>query len=60
MGHSIWRGTVLLVVALQVCVLELLVLRAASVEGAEVTWGFQVEQLDTIGLSYGRVQNRPY
>ena len=41
---------------MQVCVLELLVLRAASVEGAKVAGGcVQVERLDAIGLGCGGV-----
>lgn len=46
---------------MQVCVLESLVLRAASVEGAEVTRGcVQVEWLNAIGLGCGGVRNCPY
>ena len=41
--------------------LEVLVLRAASVEGSEVVWKcVQVEQLDAIGPGCGGVQNCLY
>ena len=51
---------VLLAVAVQACVLELLVLRAASVEGVEVAWKcVPAERLDTTGPGCGGAQNCP-
>lgn len=50
----------LLAVAVQACVLELLVLRAASVEGVEVAWEcVPAERLDITGPGCGGAQNCP-